>query len=355
MANKPIVVLVVRPGERPVLEALDGSLESKQAIVDGSLQQISPFEDDVVLLCNDEAKLFGAELNRALYDSEGEMYDIIAGTFFVCYAPADSDSYLSLPEDLIHKYANLFECPESFYRNPLNGSIVRLQDGSVNEYLGVNYLFHEHEDAIDIEFFVDAENGIDYIDIDWHSVPKDSDEYKDIHGVAKEWAGNLAIDRVKDALRRLESQISIDERLNNATVRSEVDAAGQLAIDILQLKDGSDFRFLRFSGLDWLEDGVNSVLCKNYNHIYQYSDEGPVDFGNEAAVMDLLEKVYTRFNVRHPADFKGHSLSVSDVVVLSKENQRKAFYCDSFGFAELPEKFVKDFVSLTIHDATKEL
>lgn len=340
MENKPIIVLVVRPGERPVLEVLDGSLESKQAIVDGRLQQITPFEDDVAILCNDEAKLVGAELNPALFDRDGEMYDIIAGTFIVCYAPSDSESYLSLPEKLIHKYADLFERPESFYRNPVDGSTVRVQDCPVREYLGVNYLFHEHDDATDIEFFIDAENGIDYVDIDWHSVPKGSEEHRDIHKVAKEWAGNLAIDRAKDALHRLETQVSIDERLNDAAERSEGAVADNLTIDILQLKLGDENHLLRFAHLDWLDDGVNSVVCKNYDHVYQYSDEEMVDFNDESAVMDLLERVYTRFNMHHPEDFRGHSLSTSDVVVVNRE---KAFYCDWIGFKELPAKFVKDF------------
>ena len=59
--------------------------------------------------------------------------------------------------------------------------------------------------------------------------------------------------------------------------------------------------------------------------------------------MDLLEKVYTRFNIRRPEDFRGHSLSTSDVVIVSQKNESKAFYCDWIGFKELPEKFVQDF------------
>ena len=50
-----------------------------------------------------------------------------------------------------------------------------------------------------------------------------------------------------------------------------------------------------------------------------------------------LEDIYTRFNIDHPKDFKGHSLSVSDVVVLHQNGQDAAHYVDSFGYKEVPE------------------
>ena len=54
---------------------------------------------------------------------------------------------------------------------------------------------------------------------------------------------------------------------------------------------------------------------------------------------DSLEDIYTRFNIDHPKDFKGHSLSVSDVVVLHQNGQDTAHYVDSFGYKEVPEFF----------------
>ena len=52
---------------------------------------------------------------------------------------------------------------------------------------------------------------------------------------------------------------------------------------------------------------------------------------------DDLESIYTRFNIDHPADFKGHSLSVSDIVVLHQDGKDTAHYCDRFGFSQVPE------------------
>lgn len=138
---------------------------------------------------------------------------------------------------------------------------------------------------------------------------------------------------------------SVCDVIAEAIDRSEKTKIEDFIIDILQLKHGDEMHHLRFSRLDWLDNGVNSVECKNYNHVYRYSDEEPVDLGHEDAVMDLLEKIYTRFNVRHPEDFRGHSLSTSDVVILTKGKESQAFYCDWIGFKALPEKFVKDFAA----------
>lgn len=57
----------------------------------------------------------------------------------------------------------------------------------------------------------------------------------------------------------------------------------------------------------------------------------------ELAAGTSLEDIYTRFNINHPHDFKGHSLSVSDIVVLHQNGQDTAYYVDSIGFKELPE------------------
>ncbi|MBR5190700.1 MAG: DUF3846 domain-containing protein, partial [Clostridia bacterium] len=75
MENKPMVVLAVRPGERPVLEVLDGSLVSMQKFVGGDIEPIYPFEDEVAIVCNEEGKMCGMPLNRAIYDEEGKVAD----------------------------------------------------------------------------------------------------------------------------------------------------------------------------------------------------------------------------------------------------------------------------------------
>ena len=70
-------------------------------------------------ICNEEGKLDGLPLNRALISNEtGDVMDIVAGTFFLAYAPVEEDSYKDMPPDLTAKYMELFAKPERFYRTP---------------------------------------------------------------------------------------------------------------------------------------------------------------------------------------------------------------------------------------------
>ena len=81
-----MTVLLIEPGKTPRHTEIDGTLEGMQQVVGGYIQAIYPFEDPVALICNEEGKLLGLPLNRALKDGDGDIYDIIAGTFFLCGA-----------------------------------------------------------------------------------------------------------------------------------------------------------------------------------------------------------------------------------------------------------------------------
>ncbi len=96
---------------------------------------------------------------------------------------------------------------------------------------------------------------------------------------------------------------------------------------IYQIKSGDETRDLRFEPYDRLQAAGNAVDRANYELVYS----APLAPGTS------LEDIYTRFNIDHPADFKGHSLSVSDVVVLHQDGQDAAHYVDSFGYKEVPE------------------
>ncbi len=100
--------IVVRRGERPVVEEVGEELEAMQAVVGGYIQEIMPWEDEVALVCNEEGKLNGWPVNRFLVDERGNVLDAICGTFFLCYAPMESETFLSMPENLIEKYMRLF-------------------------------------------------------------------------------------------------------------------------------------------------------------------------------------------------------------------------------------------------------
>ena len=117
-------VVIVESEKKPVVQNIDSSLASMQQIVGGSIQAVYPFAEPVALNCNDEGKLLNLPPNRALRDSTGAIYDIVAGTFFLCAAPADSDHFESLTDEQAQTYMERFAMPEQFIK--VNGAIVVL-------------------------------------------------------------------------------------------------------------------------------------------------------------------------------------------------------------------------------------
>ena len=115
-----MTVLAVLPGKEPERMELNGSLESMQKFVGGTIQAVYPFPDPVAIVCNDEGKLVGLEHNRALRDEHGKIYDILCGPFFVC--GLGEEDFASLPENLLQKYTCLFQRPELFLR--INGALM---------------------------------------------------------------------------------------------------------------------------------------------------------------------------------------------------------------------------------------
>lgn len=143
---------------------------------------------------------------------------------------------------------------------------------------------------------------------------------------------------------------SIDEKYQEITKNREQAAPvvetpepttpGQTEPDsftIYQLKNGDDLHYHRFEPMERLQAEGLSVEAGNYDRIYT----APLFEG------DTLEGIYTRFNIDHPEDFTGHSLSVSDVVVLHQGGNDRAYYVDSFGFSEVPQFLEQQRAGLT--------
>ena len=82
-ASEKMTVLVVEPMKEPYVKEIDPDLHSLQAEVGGDIGPTYLYSDPVALVCNDEGKLIGLDLNRGLRDENGEIYDIVAGTFLV--------------------------------------------------------------------------------------------------------------------------------------------------------------------------------------------------------------------------------------------------------------------------------
>ena len=112
-----------------------------------------------------------------------------------------------------------------------------------------------------------------------------------------------------------------------ADIAEQAQAVPRDTFSIYQLKSGNETLDYRFEPLDAIRNNGLSVKPENYELVYT----APL------TEQDSLESIYTRFNIDHPADFKGHSLSVSDIVVLHQDGKDTAHYCDRFGFSQVPE------------------
>ena len=224
-----MTVLVVEPLKEPYLKEISPGRSAMQQEVKGMIGAAYPFDDPVALICNDEGKINGMELNRALRDDRGQLYDIVAGSFLV--AGLGEDDFTSLSPEMTEKYMEHFKTPEMFAM--VNGELT--------------------------------------------AIPIPAEEMR--------------------------------------------------TYDIYQLKDFPRRRDYAFEPLDRLRGMDRKVDMQNYDKVYS----GAMFPGEN------LESIYTRFNVDRPKDFRSHSLSVSDVVVIRQNGQKTAHYCDSFGFSEVPE------------------
>ena len=119
----------------------------------------------------------------------------------------------------------------------------------------------------------------------------------------------------------------------------DADAPDKDTFSIYQIKGGDGTRDFRFEPYDRLHAAGNVVDKANYELVYSA----------ELTPGTSLEDIYTRFNIDHPKDFKVHSLSVSDVVVLHQNGRDTAHYVDSFGYKDVPE-FLQEQKQLTPDD-----
>lgn len=227
-----MTVLVVEPMKEPYVKTVHTGLEYLQSEVGGMIEVAYPFEDNVGLIMNEEGKLEGLPLNRGLFDEDGHLYDIVAGTFMV--VGLTEDDFGSLTPDQIAKYTEVYKQPQTFIRL---GNEIK---------------------AIPVE-----------------------------------------------PIRPVGS------------------------FELFQLRDSDDNALLQFASYDRVARSGAVVSHSNYNNVYS----GQLFSG------ETLDSIYERFNLHHPADFRGHSLSVSDVIVLHKDGKDQAWYVDSFGFKQVPEFF----------------
>ena len=126
-------VLLVKPFMYPQAVQIGCELEDLQKAVGGDIEATYPFNEPVALVMHDEGKLVGKELNRALRDDDGDIYDIIAGDFLV--VGLGEDDFCSLSPELMKQFEEHFHQPETFVR--MGRSIMALAKGN---------LYYDHRD-----------------------------------------------------------------------------------------------------------------------------------------------------------------------------------------------------------------
>lgn len=122
-------VLLVSPGAYPKAVSIGTELEDMQAAVGGDIEVTYPFEDEVGLVMNEEGKLNGMPLNRALRTEDGDVYDIVAGDFLV--VGLTEDDFGSLTPEQMNKFEKLFHQPEMFVKMGRSVMALPLPDDMV--------------------------------------------------------------------------------------------------------------------------------------------------------------------------------------------------------------------------------
>ena len=206
---------------------------------------------------------------------------------------------------------------EVLYENLMAGRISALEER-------LAALGQTQEDYLpsEIEKFKDATGYEEFLDFDPAEVK-----------AALEDPNRSRVDEMLAAAEKAEREYAAEAATYAQTPAAIVEQARAVrdepadSFSIYQLKGGNETLDYRFEPLDSIHRNGLSVKPENYELVY----EAPL------TAKDDLESIYTRFNVDRPADFTGHSLSVSDIVVLHQGGKDTAHYCDRAGFSEVPE------------------
>ena len=172
----------------------------------------------------------------------------------------------------------------------------------------------------------------------WSS-DRDMKELKSSLDTIRKTASEL-ITGIEDRLAELQKDRAVEQEQKQELEESPANREEQFLFGsedrfgIYQLKDTEKARGIHFMGMDYLESKGIAVTRENYELLYT----APLEEGIS------LEDIYTRLNIDRPADFRGHSLSVSDVVVLHQNGENTSHYVDSFGYREVPE-FTKELMA----------
>lgn len=124
-------ILVVEPLKHPYVEDIDGSLKSMQKIIGGGVHATHPFDDAINVITTDMGQLIEQPMNRVLRDENGRVDDVLCGTFLIC--GISSDRFISLTDEQIKRYTQLFYVPEVFLHIGDRIMVLQVPDHEVKE------------------------------------------------------------------------------------------------------------------------------------------------------------------------------------------------------------------------------
>ena len=273
--DSTITVLVVEPGKEPYEKEIDSGLESLQHEVGGDIQAVYPFAEPVAVICNDEGKVMGMPLNRALRDDDGDIYDIVAGTFMV--VGLTEDSFGSLTPELMQQFTDHFKTPEQFAK--LGDKIVAIPMISEEQQK------HQAAEQKDFEMNMDTSglavaghigtwHTIDHMEVDGHTFwLMEHDTHGDESAcIIVDNYGKLAISDVYDGFE----EHTVD------LLRQEVMPVDQMPDDSISVDEMKEYGYAWGGMLPMREEAAAEVMksCTVYR---LYGDD------TEGMVMDASE------------------------------------------------------------------
>lgn len=249
-----LTVLVVAPGEKPRVETIDCGLESLQQQVGGYIEAVYPFEEPVGLVCNEEGKINGMQLNRALRDDENSIYDIVSGTFLV--VGLGEEDFCSLTPEQIEKYSEHFVEPEMFFM--LDGEIQAIPYNDPSKFPLYEKSFSEARDREEISAYRLSSRADNMCKTAIEAAINDSysDSKLDPEG-AKKVVENFGIDRVKKILALTAIVKEYDGRI------SPENKAWAKAIRPNDVKDKIDLSLI----IDGVNPGLTDVFLRQVKKI----------------------------------------------------------------------------------------
>ena len=112
--EETIRVVFLEPHKMASTVEVKNTLEDMQALVNGNIEPFYPFDEEVCIICNEEGKINGMEPNRAVYDDEHNMVDVVFGPCFIC--DCKGENFASLTEEQIERYTEMFRRPEYIFK-----------------------------------------------------------------------------------------------------------------------------------------------------------------------------------------------------------------------------------------------